>query len=472
MARPLDCGVDAVKFRIVVALIVTMVPGQLAFAQSFPSQSDICENGIVVKEKLAKAFLKADATWEGLYIDADAPSPDARYRPQWRRIYTDPNFCANNPGCLAKNPDKRANGKEVLDTTIAEKTLRTLRLSFAAALQTQTGPGRQYSIANFQVGSDYFLGDNNVNRMACVSGQWPQAAKPSPGISLPIRLRSSTDELYIDSADKAAFKGAKPAKITYTSDNSAGRTQTVTLIGALGYPIPLRFETIPTNLDYFTGELVPYVAANQTITKKQSMPSSSSASSYTAAGAVLDSHTIFSAMPGVNNVLSATPQYLWNSHDRSEIASVKAIYAPWTVNAAGMPPSSPKINTPFEPGGILGDSTLQLFFDLRYDLGYYTDRGDNPTTVAQHNSFSRGGTKVGFALVTPGTGPHSTLSITETMLYGFTGQVRQLYLFASEWDYYFDSTSNLALTVSYNVGRDEDTAEKVQLWTVGLAAKF
>ena len=244
------------------------------------------------------------------------------------------------------------------------------------------------------------------------------------------------------------------------------------MIGALGYPIPLTFETIPSYLDYFTGEVVPYVSANQTITKNNSMPSSVSASSYTATGAVFDSHTIFNAIPGVNNVLSATPQYLWNSHDRSEIASVKAIYAPWTVNAAGMPPSSPKINTPFEPGGLLGTSTLQLFFNLRYDLGYYTDRGDDPKTVAQHISFSRGGTQFGFALVTPSNGPHVTLSITETMLYGFSGQVRQLSLFASELDYYFDSTSNLALSVAYNVGRNEDTAEKVQLWTVGLAAKF
>ena len=200
------------RFRIGIALIVIMVAGQSAFAQSFPSQSDICDNGIVVKEKLAKAFLKADATWLNLYIDADAPSPDARYRPQWRRIYTDPNFCANNPGCVAKNPDKKANGKEVLDTTVAEKTLLNLRRSFAAALQTQTGPGRQYSIANFQIGSDYFLGENNENRIACVSGQWPQAAKPSPGISLPIRLRSSTDELYIELSGQGSVQRRQTGK--------------------------------------------------------------------------------------------------------------------------------------------------------------------------------------------------------------------------------------------------------------------
>ncbi len=100
------------------------------------------------------------------------------------------------------------------------------------------------------------------------------------------------------------------------------------------------------------------------------------------------------------------------------------------------------------------------------------DRGYGPKAAPLHNSFARGGTKFGFAFDTPGNGPHATLSVTETMLYGFSGQVRQLNLFAAELDYYFDSTSNLAFSVSYNTGRNEDTAEKVQILTVGLAAKF
>ncbi len=278
---------------------------------------------------------------------------------------------ANNPGCIAKNPDKKVAGKEVLDTTVAENTLKQLRLSFAAALQTQTAPGRRYSIADPTIGADYFLGADTVNHISCVPGQWPQAtAKAAPGISLPIRLRFSSDELNIDSADKAAFKTTKPAKITYTNDTSAGKTQTITLIGALGYPIPLKFDQIPTYLDYFSGQIIPYVSANQTITKKQSMPSSYSATSYTAAGTVFDEEVIFNSMPGVTHVLTASPQYLWNARDRSKIFSVKANYAPWSVNAAGMPSSTPTINKPFEPDGVLGDSTLALLFDLRYDQGY------------------------------------------------------------------------------------------------------
>jgi hypothetical protein len=462
------------RLRIVVGLIAAIIPVQTALAQDFPNQSEICENGIVVKSKLARKFINANRDWQALYINADAQVSDARYRPLWRGIFTNPNFCVNNPGCIAENPDKKVNGKNVLDTTVAEKTLQNLRDSFAAELQTQTGPGQRYLIADFRIGANYFLGDDKTNAMTCTAVQWLQAAKKPPGISLPIRLRSSTDELSIASGDPA-FKTTKPAKITYSNDTSVTnkQVQTVTLIGALGYPIPLPLDKVPvpSYLNYLTGEFVPYVSANQTITKKQALPSTYSASSYTAAGTLFDSQAIFTALPGVNNVLSVAPQYLWNSSDRSEITSVKANYAPWTLQGVGGSPSDPQINSVFTPGGALGASTLQLYFNARYDLGYYNRRGNNP--MMSYTSFSRGGTQVGFAVDTPiSNGPHATLSVTETLLYGFTGQVRQLSLLDAEWTYYFDSTSNLAFSLSYKVGRDEDTAEKEQIWTAGLAAKF
>ncbi len=462
------------RFRIPVGMIATIIPIQLAYAQSFPSQDDICIKEIVSKSKLAQAFLQNEKTWNSLYlanVDTGAPATNAPFQYVWRRIYTDSNFCKNNPTCIAPDPDKTVGGKPVRDTVVAEKTLQDLRNSFDFALQEQTAAGKPYAMVDFGVGTDYFRGDDNVNKMTCVTGL-PQVAKSSPSkISLPIRLRSSSDELTIDS-NSSGFKNTKPAKIAYTDDYSAGKTQTVTLIGALGVPIPLSFPKPPSYLNYFTGELVPYVSANQTITKKGTTPSSYSATSYTATGMQFNSQTIFEAAPGVNHVLSAAPQYLWNAHDQSRIASVKAFYTPWTLAPAGAPSSTPEINTPFTPGGILGASTLSLTFDLRYNQGQYTDRGDDPKTVAQHTSFSRGGTKFGLVFSTPSDGPHLALTVSEAMLYGFSGQARHLDEFASELDYYFDSTSNLAFTVSYNDGRDEDTAEKVQLWTVGLAAKF
>src|ERR1700752_4080997 len=103
--------------RLVTGIIATIISAQLAFAQDFPApDSDLCPNGIVVKRKLAIAFLLADEAWAKLYMRSD-DVPE-----KWRRIFTDDNFCEMNSGCIADNPDKKENGKPIKDKTVAKKT--------------------------------------------------------------------------------------------------------------------------------------------------------------------------------------------------------------------------------------------------------------------------------------------------------------------------------------------------------------
>jgi hypothetical protein len=78
----------------------------------------------------------------------------------------------------------------------------------------------------------------------------------------------------------------------------------------------------------------------------------------------------------------------------------------------------------------------------------------------------------GFAISTPAFGPYLTLNVTETLLYGFVGQFRYISLFQAALSYYFDSTGNVGVTAQYKNGRDEDTAEYAQTYTIGLAVKF
>jgi hypothetical protein len=40
----------------------------------------------------------------------------------------------------------------------------------------------------------------------------------------------------------------------------------------------------------------------------------------------VNTQMIFDKAPGVNHVISAKPQYLWNTKDESEIASLRLIY--------------------------------------------------------------------------------------------------------------------------------------------------
>lgn len=456
------------NWRLALGLMVGAVPFHAALAQNFPSHDEVCVAGIVSKEKLAKAYIRLQDNWLNLYIDADAPAIQPQYRPQWRRIFTDPQFCEDNPGCSKLNPATKKT-----DNTEAIKTVNDLRRMFRNSILTQTRAGGAYSVADPNMTAEqYFLGPDTKNAIACVPGiDVPVAAKPSPPIKLPIRLRANSDDLNIDASQKEAFKSLKPATASFGSEGAQQKTRTLKLQAAVGYPIFLDFER-PTYLAYFTGEVVPYVAANQTITETDGKPRSLAASNFVAVGALANMQAIFGNAPGLNNVVMVKPQYLWNTKDNSEIASLKFIYAPWTVNQPGMFAGDAKLNTPFQPGSVLGNTWVQLLFDLRYELGVYTDKGTDPKTAITHRSFDRAGSKLGISLATPADGPHVVLSVTETLLFGFAGDVKVLSLFETVLTYYFDSSSNFGVTLSYKIGRDVDTAEKTQSWTAGLSAKF
>lgn len=450
------------KWRILMSVVAMATPIQVAGAQDYPGHEDICVGGIVSKHKLAKAFLKQHDDWQKLYIDADEPATTPQHRPQWRRIFTDPNFCDNNPGCISLNPETK-----VRDTSVALKTLEFLRFSFANSLITQTRAGGPYTTANPNIGAAYFLGPDSQNAITCVRGRdVPVAVKPPPGIKLPIRLRGNSDDLNINAAtQKDAFKGVKPAIASFTREGVDQKTNTLRVQAAIGYPIAIDIAP-PAAVSYFNAEVVPYFSANQTVTKVDGKARTFNAANHVAVGTLVNAQMMFYEMAGVNHVFLAKPQYLWNTKDHSEIASLKFIYQPWTAGAA------PTVNTPFPIRTGVADTWVQLLFDLRYLSGTYADRGNDPATAAKHNSFARGGTRLGIAITTPAFGPHVTLSVTETLLYGFSGEVRYLSLFESALSFYFDSTNNLAFTILYKAGRDEYTVERARSLTAGFSAKF
>ena len=457
-------------WRFVFCVAVLLVQSSHALAQNHeqicvPSIIKGRNVSIISKEKLAKAILNQNPDAQALYINADAPASDPKYEPQWRRIFTDPNFCRDNPGCLSKN---EKTGK--LDDSAAQKTLAQIRFALANFIQTQTTNGTYYSTADPNIDTDYLFGDDKVNPIYCVGPELPPVAKAPPGISGgPLRLRLSADDLDIDAKSKDAFKGLKPATASATRDGVAKKTS-FTAQAALGYAIPLDFAA-PPSAQFFSAEVVPYVAALQSYSKVNGQAATYGDTNNWAVGALFDANVTFVGATSVNNVFKAKPQYLWNTKDRSEIASFKFIWEPWTQNLVGSAPL-PTINTPFPLGSAIDGYYAQLLFDLRFNSGDYTNKGNNPTTIAQHKSFARGGSMFGFVVSTPANGPYFTLNVTETLLEGFAGEVHYISLFQAAVSYYFDSTGNVGLTVQYKNGRDEDTAEYAQTYTIGLAAKF
>jgi len=428
------------RLRLIVGVLTSMLPAFPSFAIDFPNHADICVDGIVSKEKLAKAILKQNSNWSRLYIDAS----DAGSEPKWRRMLTDDKFCVKDPGCLGPPSGKaiQSSKKPPQDYSVANEILGRLRFEVAEAIQTNVD-GRYYSMTNRNIGTDYFLGKDTQSQITCVGPDIPEAPKATV-LKLPVRLRANSDDLNIDAGrDKNLFKTVKPATVSFTRDGIQ-KSNATKLQTALGYAIPISIDGENSQtFNYFNGEVVPYISTSQSTTKVDGKAATLADTNNVAVGTLFNSQAVFNSLPDVNNVFVAKPQYLWNTKDKSEIASLKFIYQPWTR----------VLNTPIQLGRFLEATWLTLIFDLRDDVGEYTKIGIDPKTALMHTSFHRAGSKFGFAVSTLETGPHLVLTVTETLLYGFAGSLRQLNLFDSTLSYYFDSTSNLAFTVSYSKGR-------------------
>src|SRR5689334_4669621 len=107
---------------ILISLAVSVRP---AFADMFPRHADICVGGVVSKEKLAKAFVRVDPAWYDLYVKSLESASNRTA--VWRAIFTDNQFCTNNPACLAPDPNAKSSGHSnappKLNTVAAELTL-------------------------------------------------------------------------------------------------------------------------------------------------------------------------------------------------------------------------------------------------------------------------------------------------------------------------------------------------------------
>jgi hypothetical protein len=445
------------------AAIVIVAPVHSAAAQVFPKHSDICVGGIVSKVKLAKVFLKIDPSWYDLYVGTLESSRDPQF--VWQRIFTDDNFCKNNPACLGPDPDAKPardpNVKPVLNTVAAGRAIERLRVTFRDSLIDNTAPGQSYAISSIPRNATYFAGDDRQNAITCLANEPVMAARP-PSFQMPsnLRLRAASDDLRIPS-DDPAFQGVTPATISLTRDGTGAKTNTAKLQAALGYAINLRdvFPDATKTSGYFDGEFVPFISATQSTTKVAGKPATLADTNNVAVGALFNTAVTNS---GIDHYFTAKPQYLWNTKDKSEISSLRAVYVPSSYS------SFIPVNVPFHRSGIW----MTLLFDLRTDVGEYTKVGIDPMTALTHTSFVRSGSQYGFSVSTDTTGPHLTLNVTETMMYGFQGSVRRLSYFDSNLSYYFDSTERFAFTVKYTKGQNEDTTEWAQTLTAGFSAKF
>jgi len=424
---------------------------------NLPQREQVCVNNVVSKRQLAAVLLVNTKNYDAVVGVSRGPN-------LWRTIYTDDNFCHVPVNCGTK-PDTDA-CKAAAKCGLYKSEAVQAAISFFISLNHETKrPNPLYTendslaaLSNGNIGdqvSRYFEDAADAYKIGCTATVVQAPAQPFDPTKDPvlskIRVRGLSDDLNFDRS-QIGFKSTTPATVSYSGATSP--TQNATKVnGAFGYA----FDTIPQT------EIVPYVSTYQSITAVSGKATVFDPNN-NVAGGILAQH--YFDYDGVSHVFSVKPQFLYDTTSRADLASLRAIYAPWMDIPVN-------INTfrrlDFLPGSPWGE----FMFNLRDDVGGYPYRGTPSSVAAMNQNFERAGTQVGFTLSTDGVAnmPSLTWIILETYVYGFAGFYRNINQFQTSLTYNFPN-SYFGLTASYTNGRNEDTAIFAQTWTIGLSAHY
>jgi hypothetical protein len=452
------------RFICVLAAIICSIfcVAQTAVAgAAIPSQGNVCsaipgpgQTTQVVKSKLL-----------GFVI---AQNPDAVARTfanleHWQDIFEDEHFCADTVDCRGMSKDACSAALLTCSNTqhfvvgVTEKTLEAIKDDSASH-----EPGFRMNAALAGISSTAarmraYLDTPGNDGIVCLAPKTPKVPQsPAAADTSPLRVRGVSDDLMIR-RDQSNFSSTSKATLTVSGDHSTNQTQTVKATGAVGYAF---------SSDSGFATAIPYVSFYQSLSQVTGKAESLDPTSFVAAGMVFLA-TARSDL--LEQTFSGKPQFLENTKDHSQIASFTFLYKPYTafdVSKGGFNLNDPR-PLPFWPNAY-----GEVLFDLRANVGEYTNRGNDPVQRLLNQSYSRAGSHFGFAVTTNSDGPSFTLTVAETYLYGFSGTVRNLDLFESTLTYNFDPKHYLGVTATYNKGRNLDTGLREQVWLVGLSARY
>jgi hypothetical protein len=426
---------------------------------NLPQHELVCTNGIVSKRQLATVLLVNSKNYDAILDVSRGPE-------LWHTIFADDKFCKVPPSCVkAPTSDlckaaEKCSTAQIIAIAAAVSFFESLNIETKRANASYIESDRLAAFGTGNVGDQvglYFSDPkDSVNPINCTIAK-VRTAQPGfdptkdPVLSK-VRIRGQSDDLYID-RNLPAFKGTTPATGNYTADTLAVHTNTLKASGAVGYA----FDSIPQT------QIVPYISFYQSFTETAGKKTAFDSNDNVAGGILLQRYFDYE---GISHVFSVKPQYLVNTTTQAELASLRAIYAPWM----DLPFN---INTFRQLDFIPGSPWAEILFNLRNDYGSYPNRGNTPSVAAINKDFERAGVQVGFALTTDGVAnvPSLTLIVTETYLHGFSGYYRSLDLFQASLTYNIIN-NYVGVTASYKKGRDEDTAIASQVWTIGLSAHY
>jgi hypothetical protein len=425
-------------------------------ADALPPHSDICDGGIVSKKLLAMHIIDLSG-------NKDAPKLVFGDADLWRTIFTDPQFCPTRKLCrggmdaaVCSKAAAACDAAQNAAVGAAEEFFQDVNLETAKPKATYVEDASLRSLTSDAARMRKYFSSpaDTASRITCTATDVPAPPPPSAAEKSPFRVRGDSDDLYV-ARSKDAFKSTSQATITFSGDRSDVPTQTIKAKGALGYAYQVNNSTVA----------IPYISYYQSITDTFGKPQSTDPASNVAAGLLFTSSYEYYDL--VNNVFNVKPQYLLNTKDHSEIESVRLIYTPYTLIEG-----SPNLNKFQRIGFSPIPLYAQILFDTRVDAGAYRNRGNDPVQSLLNKDFLRAGSRFGFALTSDIGTSSVTLVVAETCLYGFYGTVRNLSVFDASLTYSLDPKKYFGLTAAYRNGIDEDTAIRVETWTVGLSAKF
>jgi hypothetical protein len=328
-----------------------------------------------------------------------------------------------------------------------------------------------------------FLQDPHQYPLRCVAPgapQWQQDVQnTATSFVKHFELRSVPDQLAVpvlSSGQPAPVDLAHDQDNNYLSSNAAklsfGQTSgtgavTNNVIGTLGVPVPLGDlgELKDT-------ALTPYIG----IDRETKIQTTKGKTTTTFSANTLDYGLALSGDIGPTQstgwpwwFISVRPDYLRNYVNGSDILSLNTKFSP-VFSGEYLPINHLTSMCDPTAGKMMVRCMLQV--DLRADTGWFMNYG-HPADPRLNEDYVRVGGLIGPQLeldLLPSN--PIDLAATYTDFYPLRGFRKSLGLFQTSATFNFDPSKIVGLTLQYSNGRRDDTAEPVQLWSIGLTLHY
>jgi hypothetical protein len=399
-------------------------------------QANCSVNNLVPKRWLAAAILDQTKVRAALAERLDEEDDARVLSPAEYLLTKDVSVCG--PGTSACNEDDRkavSAAQSEADYIIGE-------------LSSSTGT-KFARIGDFKTGTDYFRNPGAQISCEYSTDKTPEKNQPTSSTARALRIRSKAEDLYVSSSDDS-YKALKTATLSYDQDDVTHK-RTRSAVGDIGYAIPLPINsTIFRQLD-----IVPYFGIDDELSKSAGSKASVKANTRTF-GIMADT----SWVGGITNYLALSPSLISDLQHNSKLFTTTVYY-------------QPVMDRYLNSNRELGTSPLFFQFILNGQIhhGHYTDDGDLKPTQA--GDYDRLGGTVGFSILTNSKdSPFPFAWTTTKSLYRGDGRFATIGKFDSTLSFGFGPGEIFAWSISYDHGRDVDTALLQHEWKIALGIKY